>query len=245
LQNGRWQSRRREFVQSKIMNVAVLRRGFKQTCVATDDRCQNFQIRVHRSLSWFERALALDDTEEPEARLLYAWIAFNALYGVWDSEEGFAAGERASWKAFVETLLQIDRQQLLAQQIQVIQTDILWLLECKFLDPTFWRNPDETGGVRRRYHQAIRLYHEGCWVKILGFTLDRIYVLRSQIVHGAATRGSSLNRESLTRCRRVLEALMPVILQLVIEQRVDDQWPPLCYPPIRDDASKPRMPRPR
>jgi hypothetical protein len=32
----------------------------------------------------------------------------------------------------------------------------------------------------------------------------------------------------------VLEAMLPVVLQLVIEHRADDDWPPLCYPPIEE-----------
>jgi hypothetical protein len=59
--------------------------------------------------------------------------------------------------------------------------------------------------------------------------------LRGQIVHGAATRGSKLNRESLDRFRKVLESLLPVEVQLLIEHRADDDWPPLCYPPVEAD----------
>jgi hypothetical protein len=45
---------------------------------------------------------------------------------------------------------------------------------------------------------------------------------------------SRLNRTALNRCCRILEELLPVILQLVIEHRADDNWPPLCYPPIME-----------
>ena len=70
---------------------------------------------------------------------------------------------------------------------------------------------------------------------ILEFTFERIAVLRGQIAHGAATQGSRLNRTTLNRCCRILEDLLPLILQLVIEHRADENWPPLCYPPIQDE----------
>jgi len=54
----------------------MLRRGFKAVCQDTNNQFQNFQIRVHRSLSWFERALELGKEEQPDGRLLYAWIRF-------------------------------------------------------------------------------------------------------------------------------------------------------------------------
>jgi len=60
------------------MDIAMLRRGFKAVCKATEDRFQNYQIRVHRSLSWLERALELDEEQQPEGRLLYAWIALGS-----------------------------------------------------------------------------------------------------------------------------------------------------------------------
>jgi hypothetical protein len=129
-------------------------------------------------------------------------------------------------------LMKIDRAGLLAERLQALEQDILWLMENKYLDPRFWKNPDEPGNVRAKYHRAVRLYHDKSWAAILEYTLERIAVLRGQIVHGAATRGSRLNRESLRRCRSVLESLLPVVLQLLIERRADDDWPPLCYPPI-------------
>ncbi len=78
------------------MEIAVLRRGFKAVCKATEDHHQNFQVRVHRSLSWLERALEMDEEAQPEGRLLYAWIGLSALYSSRDSEAGFAARDGES-----------------------------------------------------------------------------------------------------------------------------------------------------
>ena len=43
----------------------TLRARFKQMQVKTNNVYQNWQIRVHRSLSWYKRALALPDDECP------------------------------------------------------------------------------------------------------------------------------------------------------------------------------------
>jgi len=131
-------------------------------------------------------------------------------------------------------LMEIDSSGILPQQLTALEPDILWILDNKFIDPRFWKDPKRPGNVHAKYHQAIRLYHDEAWGTILEYALARIAVLRGQIAHGGATRGSDLNRESLSRCRNVLESLLPVVLQLVIEHRADDDWPPLCYPPIRE-----------
>ena len=74
--------------QEPVLDIAMLKRGFKAVRAATDNRFQNFQIRVHRSLSWFERASELGQEEHPDGRLLYAWISLSSLYGSWDEELG-------------------------------------------------------------------------------------------------------------------------------------------------------------
>ena len=216
------------------MDIRMLRRGFKAVCKATEDKFQNFQIRVHRSLSWLERALEMDEKAQPEGRLLYAWISLSALYGTWDAQAGFPSREGESRAAFIAMLTGIDSSGLLADRLRALETDILRLVDNKFVDPRYWKNPARPGNVHGTYQRAVRAYGEQKWGLILELALERIAVLRGQIVHGAATRGSRLNRQSLQRCRKVLEALLPAVLQLVIEHRADDDWPPLCYPPIEE-----------
>jgi len=216
------------------LDIAMLRRGFKAVCADTENRYQNFQIRVHRSLSWLERALELCEEEHPDGRLLYAWIALSSLYGAWDEQSGYPLRDSQSREAFVGMLMKIDTSGRLAGALTALESDILWVLDNKFLDPRYLKNPAQPGNVHAKYHRGVRLYHDHNWVSILEYTLERIAVLRGQIVHGAATRGSKLNRETLSRCRAILEKLLPVVLQLVIEHRADDDWPPLCYPPIQE-----------
>lgn len=159
----------------------------------------------------------------------------NSLYGTWDTEAGHPMKDSESRNAFLGMVLGIDKGGLIAERLFALERDILWLLENKFLDPRFWKEPAAPGNIRAKYHRALRLYHDKSWLAILEFTFERIAVLRGQIAHGAATRGSRLNRTTLSRCCRILEDLLPVILQLVIEHRADDNWPPLCYPPIEEE----------
>ena len=236
---GRWgggEGRHDRYCRNRgpAVDITTLRRGFKAVCQATDNRFQNFQIRVHRALSWLERALEMDTENQPDGRLLYACIALNALHGTWDTEAGYPVRDKQSRNAFLKSITEADKAGLLSDLLTRLEPDILWLLENKYLDPRFWHNPEHPGNVRAQYHRGVRFYGDGNWTAILECTFERIAVLRGQIVHGAATRGSQLNRESLTRCRKVLEVILPVVLQLVIEHRVDDDWPPLCYPPMRD-----------
>lgn len=219
--------------------VDELRVRFKAQCQATDQRHQNWQIRVHRALSWLARAGETDADSQLDGRLLFAWIAFNALYGTWDAIEGYPARDGQAWREFLRRVLGWDQGGKLAARLVALREPILGLLANKFLDPAFWRDPGRGGNYRRRYHQAQSLYFEQRWLDVLTFGFERIYVLRGQLVHGAATRGSRLNRGALEQARLVLEGLLEPILVVAVDEGAHDDWPPLCYPPIDEAAGGP------
>lgn len=226
---------------------AELRIRFKVISKETEQRFQNYQIRVHRALSWWERARELDAAEHPDGRLLYGWIAFNSLYGIWDDMSGGPAKDRETWQQFVSRAFDWDVDGLLAKQLTQYREPILKLLENKFLDMQFWRRREaRPNSGRGRYSRGPSLFVERRWCELLILTWDRIYVLRGQIVHGAATRGSRLNRDTLCSAVELLEAFLAPILHLTIEHGAHDDWPSLCYPPIEETPkSKPRPSSPR
>jgi hypothetical protein len=134
--------------------------------------------------------------------------------------------------------LQQDADKRIGERIQLLRTPILQLLENKFVDLRFWQNPEQPGNLRRRYHEALSLFVERRWLNLAILVIERVYVVRGQLVHGAATRGSELNRATLLQSREVLEGLMLPILEIVIEHGAHEEWPPLCYPPIYDKTSE-------
>ena len=50
------------------------------------------------------------------------------------------------------------------------------------------------------------------WTMILDEILARVYLMRCQLVHGAATYGGKLNRTSLKRCVMMMQRLLPALL---------------------------------
>lgn len=66
---------------------------------------------------------------------------------------------------------------------------------------------------------------------MLCLVLDRLYVLRNQVIHGGATYQSSVNREQVKSSRHLLAELMPVVLEVMINDQNSD-WGEIRYPVI-------------
>ena len=73
------------------------------------------------------------------------------------------------------------------------------LLEDEYLSSFFWQDPSDkrASKSKKAKYDARTWYIEKRWTMILD--LERVYLMRCQLVHGAATHGGKLNRTSLRR----------------------------------------------
>lgn len=68
---------------------------------------------------------------------------------------------------------------------------------------------------------------------LLGLVFNRLYTLRNQLIHGGATWNGAVNRKQLTDCARLLGKLVPLIIELMIDNP-NTLWGDACYPVIGD-----------
>ncbi|MCX5658366.1 MAG: HEPN domain-containing protein [Planctomycetota bacterium] len=218
-----------------VRDPVAIKSRFKAICKSTDNAHQNWQIRVHRALSWYKRAVEFPP-EHAEARFLYLWIAFNSLYSRWDPQKNAPAHDHDARSDFVRRLVDADPNGVLPAALNQHRPLVKKILGNAFISPIFWRNPHNSkahGHATEDANYLEKNYREHNHLKLLGQTFDRLYVLRGQIVHGASSGGSSLNRTTLRHCQVLLEQVMPVVLHVAIEHGCHDDWPELCYPPVR------------
>lgn len=190
-------------------------------------------VRFHRACSWLDQAQRLDGAAQADLVLIQQWTAFNALYGCWNAATREPAADRQSWKRFLERLLKLDQSQHLLAVLQTHKPLVLTILENAYLNSHFWEDPSSEvkGRCSNARFRAQSWYVERRWLWIAEQLLERIYLLRCQLVHGAATCGSQLNREALRHCTTMLGHLLPAMLQVWIDHGADEDWGPLCYPP--------------
>lgn len=190
-------------------------------------------IRIHRACSWLQQAEAADG-DELDLPLICQWIAFNALYGQWNEQAREPAPDRECWRRFIDRILDLDAdghiEALLTEHKRLVMT----LLEDEFLSRFYWEDPSDkrAGKSKKAKFDAQTWYLEKRWALILDRVLERVYLLRCQLMHGAATFRSGLNRTSLRRCSLFLGHLLPTVLLVMTDHGADEDWGVMCYPPM-------------
>ena len=135
----------------------------------------------------------------------------------------------------IKTILRkLDQQQYLATVLQENKPLVMCLLEDEYLSSFFWQEPTprQAKKSKKAMYDARTWYLEGRWTMILDRLIERIYLLRCQLMHGASTHGSKLNRVSLNRCIMMLRHLLPAIIMVITNHGADEDWGELCYPPL-------------
>jgi hypothetical protein len=214
------------------LDADSLKARFKKRCDETNNVHQNWQIRVHRSLSWMKRAAQFDD-ERPEAKFLFLWIALNSLYSRWNNEKNAPDYDSAAREDFLAMICGMDLA-LIAEKLHRHRGLLKKILSNPYLSDVFWRAPEHPkakGWATADANYIDRHFKDRDYCKVLTQAMQRLFVLRGQIVHGASTGGSRLNRSSLRYCLELLAIFVPLILHIIIDKGCGDDWPDLCYPP--------------
>ena len=190
-------------------------------------------IRVHRCCSWLARVESMDRGILDDSALIMRWISLNSLYGRWNAESREPEGDRQMLGEFTSRIIEIDQSGHIRGVLDEHQPLAMTILNDEYLAKFYWEDPtaERAHRSKKAVTEARKAYKEHRYAGVLHRVLDRIYLLRCQLVHGAATAGSSLNRTALRRCNTMLEHLIPAIVLVVIDHGEREDWGPLCYPP--------------
>jgi len=197
----------------------------------------NLSLRVHRSLSWLDRA---EQTNDLDSKFIFLWISFNAAYAkLLDENEN--ATEREQISVFFQTLSDFDKKNQIYENIwQTYPGPVRLLLSNKYIFGPFWKY--QLGIVskqewERSFSSAQKVVNSALANKntnlILSILFTRIYVLRNQIIHGGATWGSSVNRDQLESGCQILSNLVPIFINLMMDNP-NCEWEAPAYPVVEE-----------
>nr|MCL3793310.1 hypothetical protein [Actinomyces sp. 186855] len=92
-------------------------------------------IRVHRALSWLNKA---EQCSDDDSAFLFLWIAFNSAYAQ-DFEQKSSFGERGLFQEFLSKLVELDNQQQLSAIVwEQYSGPIRCILDNEFILQAYW-----------------------------------------------------------------------------------------------------------
>jgi hypothetical protein len=204
-----------------------------------EEQNEGICARMYRSFSWLARAEQLAESEgdaSADDQLILTWTGLNSLYGRWNELERTPERDLSSLERFCDLLFRLDKEEeRLVKLLEEQRPAVLAVLDNQFLSKQFWNAPDLQNANRktRERLKAGGWYYDGSHRVLLEKVLLNVYYMRCQMVHGAATRGSSLNRDTLGACLRIIRLLVPTMLRIIIEHGKDEDWGPVCYPVVK------------
>jgi len=199
----------------------------------------NLSLRVHRALSWLDRAEQLGMQDDADVQFILLWIAFNAAYAT-EIDERFRLSEQETFRAFLAKLVELDGPGRIAELVwNEFPRSIRVLLDNKFVFQDFWNFqngslPEEEwkrrfAGAKKAAKAALAARDT---VTVLAVVLSRIYTLRNQLVHGGATWNGSVNREQMRDCVNLMGKLVPLVVEVMMDHP-GTLWGDAVYPVVK------------
>ncbi len=196
------------------------------------------RLRMHRAFSWLRKADEFELPEDADAHFLFSWIALNTMYAKWDSDLVNREPEWQTREAFLKRVVKSDACGRIQEVILGNRKLCDRLLSEEHLINSYWGNPteDEARKARTKPRKVGQHYHDANDViKVVIPLFKCMTMLRSQLVHGMSTYGSSANRAVVEAGANVIFVFTLTVLRVVAEDGLwedDGSWMPVPYPPM-------------
>lgn len=226
-----------ELHEEVLFNEDPYKKSFKEK--------QSFLVRLRRAISWLDKAQQMEkDVKETDKDLapqfIFFWIGFNALYardpdrflsglprrGPDKWIEGEKQSEKKEFRNYFRYLLKFDNAEDRVHKIirSNISEEIISLSKNKFVGESFWNSHhDIKKKIRWKLDGPLPRRSKQNTNKVLTHVFKRLYVLRNQLMHGAATWDGHLNKKQLSDGTKIMHWLLPVFIEIMLETP-EDKW---------------------
>ena len=214
----------------------------KRIAIDLDDGKQKaFATRIKRAISWYDRAER--ETRDADSRVIFFWIAFNALYG---EDKGEEHKSKKQQDKFLKLITKLGSGQIHAVIREYCPDEYTSIMTNRYICWKYWReirSQLSNSGINRKQEADLANQMDKKWrkkdagdkVKAEAFLnesectekkilqnlcglFERIYELRNQIVHGNASWSADVNRSQVENGCRVLAVLIPTFIQLMLTE---------------------------
>jgi len=189
--------------------------------------------RLHRAVSWLRCAEQYSETDE-DISFISLWISFNSLYSIYDNRIDHSF--RDDFDQFTRKLIRLDEDGRIYHCLWTNFSGFVRLLiDNKYVYGPFWHsrrdgNEDWAKPFEASRRRANRALANNDVQTLLRIIMERLYVLRNQLVHGGATWRSRVNRDQVRDGKRVLLELVPIFIEIMFDESED--WGQIHYPVV-------------
>jgi hypothetical protein len=201
-----------------------------------DDFTQVHSTRLHRSLSWLKASSEQLQTNNLDQAFINLWISFSACFYI-EGEESIAS--------FIEKLVALDDEHRIYTCLwNEYSGSVKALIKNPYVFAEFWqaqrlKNEQEEDDIVSAWRisfdqssvEALNCLSRKKVAPLFSIVLDRLYVLRNQVLQGGATYQSQVNREQVGDGVVLLASIMPIIISIMLNSSEED-WGDIAYPVI-------------
>ncbi|WP_374664787.1 hypothetical protein [Acinetobacter sp.] len=189
-----------------------------------------FNLRIQRGLSWLKKANDLND--DPDLQYLSFWVAFHALYAQDAAQQDYTVADflnllclkdaenkfgQMIWQKYSQPIQQLLNQQTLHQEFWDYQNQKISMECCK----------DRLAQDRQQLQEAFEHRQTAA---VLTLLFERLQTLNLQLMHGGMVYGSTVNGKYVQLGCRIMGALMPVMILLLMENAQEMDFGKPFYP---------------
>lgn len=194
---------------------------------------ESFSIRIHRALSWLERAEK--EIDDADAAFIFYWISFNANYSI-DRDAGNRMSEGQQFYDFFYLITKLDTSNRVYSIVWSRFTqEIRSLLNNEYIYANFWHitQKGQEKDWKKGFQKTKKTVNNALVAKntltILQILFSRLYTLRNQLIHGNATWKGSINRQQVNDGFKIISNLQPVFLSIMMDNP-NENWGNLAFP---------------
>ena len=205
-------------------------------CVKDTLQGTDLGLRMRRATSWIECA---ENADNDDAKFLFYWTAFNAVYGRRDRKSG-ESKEYEEFAKYFAVILGCDTDNAIHNAIgKRFSGQLRRFLQSQYVFRPFWEHHNNNGHddwkdqLDRRWREVNDALRCRDTRSILSELFGRLYVLRNQLMHGGATWKGSVNRHQVRYGARIMAFLVPRFVSLMMSEsnhRID--WGPPRFPVV-------------
>ncbi|KAF1019593.1 MAG: hypothetical protein GAK29_03865 [Acinetobacter bereziniae] len=196
------------------------------------ENSEQFNLRLHRGLSWLKKALILDN--DLDLKFLSLWIALSAINPQVTKNEQ----DEQALRHLFNCILKLDQE----QKIQHILWDKCNLLICNLIEnpyafQAFWDDQNQRISQKTwkeafeaekiQFYEALKSQDS---IHLLRIVFQRLYTVQQQIILGGATYNSSMNRKLLQDSCNILIAVIPACMHIILENPQQFDFDTPFYP---------------